>query len=61
MSYEIVGLSNAPDYFSINARSGEIKLKSDLRNDPVKQKLYVVCLSAHMPVNCEQLQFLNVT
>ena len=52
-SYEIVGLSNAPDFFSIDAKSGEIKLKTDLRTDPVKQKFYVVCPHTHTPCSTD--------
>ena len=51
MSYEIVGLSNAPDYFSIDAKSGEIKLKTDLTDDPVKQLLYVVSVYSYNSVS----------
>ena len=51
MSYDIVGLSNAPDYFSIDAKSGEIKLKTDLTDDPVKQLLYVVSVYSYNSVS----------
>ena len=42
ITYEITGLSNAPDYFSIGENDGQIKVKSDLTQDPVKQAMYRV-------------------
>ena len=40
--YAIVGTSNAPDYFRIEAKEGQIKIKKDLRDDPVKMDSYLV-------------------
>jgi len=42
IQYDILGLSNAPDYFRIEKLTGEVKIKADLRDDPVRQTLYRV-------------------
>ena len=34
IQYEVVGTSNAPDYFMVEPNSGEVKIKADIRDDP---------------------------
>ena len=49
VSYVLVGLSNGPDYFKVDASTGEVRIKADLRDDPVKQTSYRVstCRTSH--------------
>jgi hypothetical protein len=42
MHYEITGEYPAPDFFSINATSGEIKVSRDLREDSLQLSSYKV-------------------
>ena len=37
-----MGLSNAPDYFEVHENTGEVRIKSDLRADSVRQGVYNV-------------------
>ena len=42
--YEVEGLSNAPDYFDVDAQTGQVRIISDLRDDPVRQGMYRVSM-----------------
>jgi hypothetical protein len=42
VEYKITGLSNAPDYFSIDRSTGEVRVKANLRDDSVRQTVYRV-------------------
>ena len=42
--YELIGLSNAPDYFEVHQTTGEVRVKADIKDDPVKQDVYHVSL-----------------
>jgi protocadherin Fat 4 len=46
VKYEVVGTSNAPDYFTVTETSGEVKIKTDLRDDPGKMVFYRLMIRA---------------
>ena len=47
VTYKVIGQSNAPDFFDIDASSGEIRIVQDLKMDPVALKTYEVIKTDH--------------